>query len=64
LQSVSESIKQLNPATKVEIYAIDLQDHVAVDRAVKDSIEKLGGIDILVNNVSFLVNIMVSTNVE
>lgn len=36
----------------MKIYAVDVQDHKAVDKAVQQAISDLGQIDILINNVN------------
>jgi NAD(P)-dependent dehydrogenase (short-subunit alcohol dehydrogenase family) len=42
----------LAPAGQVKVHATDLREPAAIERSVEDAAERLGGIDILVNNAA------------
>ncbi|KAI9929401.1 hypothetical protein ASPWEDRAFT_28731 [Aspergillus wentii DTO 134E9] len=50
LQAIAGKIQKDHPSSKVIYQAVDIQSYEAVEAAVKASAEKLGNIDILINN--------------
>ena len=52
LQAITNTLHEKYPGSKVVYKSVDIQSYEAVERAVNASVEQLGHIDILVNNVS------------
>jgi NAD(P)-dependent dehydrogenase (short-subunit alcohol dehydrogenase family) len=47
---VAESLHEQNPEGQHETYALDLSDSAALDKFIRDVLEKHKAIDVLVNN--------------
>jgi len=52
LQAISNKLSTSYPAQRFIYRAVDIGNHDLVDRAISSAVEKLGHIDILINNVS------------
>lgn len=56
LEATRVAILEKGYQVKIGVYAVDIQNHSDVDKAVAQAISDLGQIDILVNNVSLFLN--------
>jgi len=55
LRSTAEAVKKAAPNAKVSYFVVDIQNYDSVKSAVDQAVQQCGDIDILVNNVWYLI---------
>jgi 3-hydroxy acid dehydrogenase/malonic semialdehyde reductase len=55
LSALQEKLQASNAGSKIIYKVADVGDYDAVDAAVASAVEELGRIDILINNVRFII---------